>query len=76
MICEDDVCDEFSENLSWASKRDGTWCYSVSLSGAKKLLKLINNNTGHHIDQLLCKFTYQGALRCLAFDPPIVARRY
>lgn len=70
-MCEDD-CTPFSEHLSWAQKPGGTWCYSISLSGARKLLKLFGNNAGHHIDQLLFKYTEAGKLRSLAFDPPIV----
>ena len=70
-MCEDD-CTPFSKHLSWAHRPGGTWCYSISLAGAKKILKLINNNAGNHIDQLLFKYTEEGKLRSLAFDPPIV----
>lgn len=68
-IC--DQCTEFSQHISWAYTPGGTWCYAYSLAGAKKVLKLIDNNAGHHIDQLLANFTKKGHLRSLSFDPPI-----
>lgn len=72
MICDKDECDSFSEHISWAISPGGTWCYAYSLEGAKKVLKLIDNNAGNHIDKLLSKFTEKGKLRSLAYDPPIV----
>ena len=67
-----DYCYNFSDHLSWAEKPGGTWAYAYSLKGAKKMLKLINDDAGEHIDQLLSKFTSKGKLRSLAFDPPII----
>tara|TARA_A100001011_G_scaffold399884_1_gene510787 strand:+ start:2105 stop:2938 length:834 start_codon:yes stop_codon:yes gene_type:complete len=65
-------CPPISDHLSWAFSPGGGWCYAYSLSGAKKMLKLIDNNAAEHIDQLLMKYTENGDLRSIAFDPPIV----
>ena len=72
MPCED-TCKEFSERISIPYKPGGTWAYAYSLSGAKKLLKLLDNDAGNHIDQLITKhLTGRNKLKALAFDPPIV----
>tara|TARA_Y100000389_G_scaffold204740_1_gene259322 strand:- start:833 stop:1006 length:174 start_codon:yes stop_codon:yes gene_type:complete len=42
------------------------------LSGAKKVLKLIDDNANNHIDQILMKATRKNKIKVLAFDPPIV----
>ena len=73
MPCE---CIEFSDHLSWAIRPGGTWAYSYSLAGAKKVLKLIDNNAAAHIDQLLKNYTESGKLKVLAFDQPIVWHEY
>ena len=70
VMCDD--CPPFSDHLSWTSRPGGGWCYAISLAGARKLLRLIGNNAGRHMDQLMGDFTEQGDLRVLAFDPPIV----
>ena len=70
--CDEDTCTPISENLSWAWSPGGTWAYAYSLTGARKMLKLVDNNAGNHIDQILQEFTSNGDLRSIAFDPPII----
>jgi len=70
--CEDYECIPFSNSLSFAKRPGGTWAYAYSLKGAKKVLKLLNNDAGNHIDQLIKKYVDMGELKALAFDPPII----
>jgi len=63
---------KISEHISQASSPGGTWCYAVSLAGAKKILKLMDNNVANHIDQIYMKHTKKKELKSLAFDPPLV----
>ena len=69
--CGDD-CKPFSEHINYASYPGGTWAYAYSLKGAKKLLKLIDNNVAEHIDQLIYQNVDENNLIALAFDPPII----
>ena len=62
---------KFSDMLTWAVIPGGTWCYAVSLQGAKKILKLLNNKVGRHIDIFYKRNVRNGNLKALAFDPPI-----
>ena len=71
--CEDDSdCKHFSEHITRSYYPGGTWAYAYSLKGAKKLLKLIDNDAGNHIDQIIKDNTWDGKLSALAFDPPII----
>jgi len=70
--CESDECSKISEHLSYASNPGGTWAYAYSLRGAKRLLKLIDNDAGNHIDKLIGEQTENGKLKAIAFDPPII----
>jgi GR25 family glycosyltransferase involved in LPS biosynthesis len=72
MPCEEDICRKVSDHISTASAAGGTWCYAYTLAGAKKVLKLIDNNANNHIDQLLIKLMKKDKIKALAFDPPIV----
>ena len=67
-----DHCNTLTEHISKSLHPGGTWCYAVSLKGAKKILKLIDNDAGNHIDQILAKEVESGNLIAYAFDPPIV----
>jgi GR25 family glycosyltransferase involved in LPS biosynthesis len=67
-----DSCIPFSKHITRTTSQGGNWCYAYSLSGAKKMLKLINNTTNNHIDQLIQKYTESGRLVSYAFDPPLV----
>jgi len=70
--CEDS-CEIFSEHISIPNAAGGTWCYAYSLAGAKKILKLIDDDAGNHIDQILKSNMGAGnPIKALAFDPPIV----
>ena len=69
---DEELCTPLSDHLSWAWEPGGTWAYAYSLPGARKMLKLIDNNAGNHIDQLLSNFTMEGFLKSIAFDPPII----
>ena len=74
--CEED-CPSITKFISHAPIPGGTWAYGVSLTGAKKILKLINHTAATpkywgHIDQVYKKECNTGYLKCVAFDPPIV----
>ena len=71
-ICDIDKCKPITEHISKAYQPSGTWCYAYSLKGAKKLLKLIDNNAGEHIDRLIQEQIKASKLEALAFDPPLV----
>lgn len=68
--CND--CYTISKHLSWPMQPGGTWCYGYSLKGAKKMLKIINNQSAAHIDALLWNAVMDDKLIAVAFDPPIV----
>lgn len=63
---------EFSDHLSIPLSPGGTWAYAYSLAGAKKMLKLVDDDAGNHMDKLLSKYVETRKLRALAFDPPII----
>lgn len=65
-------CEKLSKHLSYAYNPGGTWAYAYSLAGAKKLLKLLDNDAGNHIDKLIGEQTMDGKLTAVAFDPPII----
>lgn len=69
---ECDNCEELSEHITRTYRAGGTWCYAYSLSGAKKVLKMLDNNANNHIDQLLINMMYKKQIKALAFDPPLV----
>jgi len=67
-----DGCAEISEHISIPEKAGGSWCYGISLSGAKKMLKLVGNDAGaHHIDHIYQQQKNNGGVRPLSFNPPI-----
>jgi len=68
----DDKCKPFSEHITHAYKPGGTWAYAYSLAGAKKVLKLLDDDAGNHIDKLIVQYTGTGQLKALAFDEPII----
>lgn len=61
-----------SHRLTQAKVVGGTWCYAYSLRGAKKVLKLLNDNILAHIDQVIMKAGKEQKLNIVTFDPPIV----
>lgn len=69
-LCDD--CDKITPYISNTIHPGGTWCYAYSLKGARKVLKLIDNNAGNHIDQLVANQVEDGRLTAYSFDPPIV----
>jgi GR25 family glycosyltransferase involved in LPS biosynthesis len=69
--CEE-LCEPISEHISKVYNPGGTWAYAYSLAGAKKLLKLIDNDAGNHIDKIIGEQTMAGKMKGLAFDPPII----
>jgi len=68
---ECDGCKPISKHITKVVRPGGTWFYSYSLKGARKLLKMLDNDAGNHIDQIIKDFTEAGKLKCLAVDPPI-----
>jgi GR25 family glycosyltransferase involved in LPS biosynthesis len=72
MLCDMEDCQPISDHITKPYRAGGTWCYAYSLTGAKKVLKIIDNNASNHIDQLLMDMMEDGDIRALAFDPPIV----
>ena len=74
MPCYD--CVDVSEHISVPSWMTGTWCYAYSLRGAKKMLKIIDNKVGEHIDKYLrdtCDFK---GMNVLSFNPPIAMHEF
>jgi GR25 family glycosyltransferase involved in LPS biosynthesis len=67
-----DECNEITPYISDTIHPGGTWCYAYSLKGARKVLKLMDNNAGNHIDQIVANQVEDGRLIAYAFDPPIV----
>lgn len=67
-----DKCTPFSEHLTYSYSPGGTWAYGISLKGAKKMLKLLDNNAGNHIDQLIQDYTSRNKIIAISFDPPII----
>lgn len=70
-LCGDD-CENITEHMSIPARAGGSWCYAFSLKGAKKFLKLIDNDAGNHVDQIYQKLPNQGGVMAVAFNPPIV----
>jgi hypothetical protein len=58
--------------MSIPERAGGSWCYAFSLKGAKKFLKLIDNDAGNHVDQIYQKLPNKGGIMPVAFNPPIV----
>lgn len=67
---DNDEVKAISDRLSKVTYPGGNWCYAYSLAGAKKILKIIDNNILEHIDQIIMKNGHD--IRSIAFDPPIV----
>jgi len=68
----DGECNEISEHISIPERAGGSWCYAFSLKGAKKMLKLIDDDAGNHVDQIYQNLENKGGVVALAFNPPIV----
>jgi GR25 family glycosyltransferase involved in LPS biosynthesis len=73
-VCDD--CIKVTEHISKPTVPGGTWCYAVSLAGAKKILKFVDNNVYNHIDSIYKGGIEDKKLIALAFDPVIVFHRY
>ena len=74
-FCKPAECKPLSSTISLAPSPGGTWCYSYTLEGAKKMLKLLGDRPAkvdNHIDNIIRNFTKSGDLLAYAFDPPIV----
>ena len=67
-----DHCENVSENISIPKDAAGSWCYAFSLSGAKKMLKLMDDDAGRHIDKYYQEYEDMGGMNILSFNPPIV----
>ena len=65
-------CRPASRNLSRPVAPGGTWCYAISLRGAKHMLEYMNGKADDHIDQVLIQAIDDGSIKAIAFDPPIV----
>lgn len=70
-LCGDD-CKRISPHMSVPAHSGGSWCYAFSLKGAKKFLKLIDNDVGNHVDQIYQNLPNNGGIIPVAFNPPIV----
>lgn len=68
----DDGCKNITDHISIADNAGGSWCYAFSLKGAKKILKLIDNDAGNHVDHIYQSLDSHGGIISLAFNPPIV----
>ena len=71
-VCDEGECPEISEHMSVPGKAGGSWCYAFSLKGAKKFLKLIDNDAGNHVDHIYQTLENKGGIKAVAFNPPIV----
>lgn len=70
--CDDYDCKSISKNISKVYEIGGTWCYAISLKGAKKILKNIDNINENHIDLIIKELVINKKVKALAFDPPLV----
>lgn len=70
--CEEGECRDISEHMSVPEHAGGSWCYAFSLKGAKKFLKLIDDDAGNHVDQIYQRLPNKGGIKAVAFNPPIV----
>lgn len=70
--CENCTEVKDSKYLSYPSAPGGTWAYSYSLKGAKKMLKFIDNTIDDHIDQIVIKAVADEQITAVSFDPPII----
>ena len=75
-ICDERDCTYLSEEMTRAYTPKGTWAYGYSLKGAKKVLKLIDNNANEHIDHILAGLSADRKIKAYAFDPIIVHHEY
>jgi GR25 family glycosyltransferase involved in LPS biosynthesis len=69
---EDDKYGEVTENVVRVYRPGGTWCYAVSLEGAKKIVKRLEKQQFVHIDQFYIKNVENGKLKAYACNPPLV----
>ena len=65
-------CERISKHLSKPSYPGGTWCYAVTLEGAKKILRIFDNKVDDHLDGYYMEKIQDGTINAVAFDPPIV----
>ena len=70
--CDKDECVQLSKNISIATYPAGGFGYAISLKGARKILKIINNNINDHMDGILPENIGNGKLKAISFDPPII----
>lgn len=70
--CSEENCKQLSENISIAARPGGNFGYAISLKGAKKILKFMDNTIDDHIDGLIGYVIDEGNMKVLSFDPPIV----
>jgi len=69
--CYDD-CEKYSKDFTLPGHIGGTWSVAISQKGAKKLLKIIGDKVGNHIDKIHPKAILDGKIEAYVFDPPIV----
>lgn len=65
-------CKYITKNVVRSYRPGGTWCYAVSLKGAKKILKLFNDQDVIHIDQFYMNNVENNKIIAYACNPPIV----
>jgi GR25 family glycosyltransferase involved in LPS biosynthesis len=77
--CSLENCPKVSKHITQLTGNfGGTFAYSISLKGAKKFLKFVNNKIGGkndkkaHIDQLLKLAVEKGIMSAYAFDPTVM----
>ena len=77
-MCENDkYCEPISKNIIKLNggHHGGTWCYAWSLKGAKKMLKIFEQNKNTvsvHIDDFNNKQLRKNILKAYAFNPVII----
>ena len=65
-------CKYITKNVVRSYRPGGTWCYAVSLKGARKILKLFNDQDVIHIDQFYMNNVENNKIIAYACNPPIV----
>jgi GR25 family glycosyltransferase involved in LPS biosynthesis len=70
--CDPEECKTLSKNISVAIEAAGGFGYCISLKGARKILRIMNNKIDDHMDGILPAGVVDGNFYAVSFDPPIV----
>ena len=65
-------CKKYSKDLTKPGRIGGTWAVAISQKGARKLLKIIGNRVGNHIDKIHPRAIDDKKIEAYAVDGPII----